>query len=72
MVPGGGVLVMAIRYLKTGMTEDIRAEDDATVRQNVEAILKNIEARGDLAVRELSEKFDNYSPAQFKLSESDI
>ena len=72
MVPEGGVLVMAIRYLKTGKAEDIRAEDDATVRQNVEAILKNIEARGDLAVRELSEKFDNYSPAQFKLSESDI
>lgn len=63
---------MAIRYLKTGKAEEIRAEDDATVRQNVEAILKNIETHGDLAVRELSEKFDNYSPAQFKLSDSDI
>ena len=31
---------MAIRYLKTGKAEEIRADDDATVRQNVEAILK--------------------------------
>jgi sulfopropanediol 3-dehydrogenase len=38
----------------------------------VEATLKDIEARGDAAVRALSEKFDSYSPISFKLSQSEI
>ena len=63
---------MAIRYLKEGKTEAARAEDDAQVRQNVEAILASIETEGDVAVRRLSEKFDSYSPASFRLSEADI
>jgi sulfopropanediol 3-dehydrogenase len=63
---------MAIRYLKEGKTESARAEDDAQVRQNVEAILASIETEGDAAVRRLSEKFDSYSPASFRLSEADI
>jgi sulfopropanediol 3-dehydrogenase len=32
------------------------------VRATVEGILGDIEARGDAAVRELSEKFDGYKP----------
>ena len=63
---------MAIRYLKEGKTESARAEDDAQVRQNVEVILASIETEGDVAVRRLSEKFDSYSPASFRLSEADI
>ncbi len=63
---------MAIEYLKRGKPEADRAVDDATTRAVVEATLKDIEARGDAAVRELSEKFDNYSPASFRLTESDI
>ena len=63
---------MTIRYLKEGKTESARAEEDAQVRQNVEAILASIEAEGDAAVRRLSEKFDSYSPASFRLSEADI
>ena len=63
---------MAIRYLKEGKTESARAEDDAQVRQNVEAILASIETEGDVAVRRLSEKFDSYSPASFRLSKADI
>jgi sulfopropanediol 3-dehydrogenase len=38
----------------------------------VEGILQDIESRGDQAVRELSEKFDKYTPASFRLSESEI
>ena len=34
--------------------------------------LKNIEINGDAAVRELSKKFDNYAPENFKLSEKEI
>ncbi|MDW3182385.1 histidinol dehydrogenase [Roseobacter sp.] len=63
---------MAIEYLKRGKPETERAEDDAKTRAAVEATLADIEARGDVAVRELSEKFDNYSPASFKLSQQEI
>ncbi len=63
---------MTIEYLKRGKPEADRAEDDAKIRAVVEATLKDIETRGDTAVRELSEKFDNYSPPAFKLSDSEI
>ncbi|ASS60508.1 histidinol dehydrogenase [Rhizobium leguminosarum] len=63
---------MATTYIKRGKPENERSEDDQKVRFAVENILKDIEARGDAAVRELSEKFDKYSPASFKLSASEI
>ncbi len=63
---------MTIEYLKTAKSEAERAEDDAKVRSAVEATLGDIEARGDEAVRELSEKFDNYSPDSFRLSIAEI
>ncbi len=61
-----------ITHLKEGKPADERAEDNVKVREVVESTLAEIEARGDAAVRELSEKFDNYSPASFRLSEQDI
>lgn len=63
---------MSISYLKRGITQEKRSEDDAKVQSSVESILKEIETRGDIAVREFSEKFDNYSPPAFRLSESEI
>lgn len=63
---------MTIEYLKRGKAAEARAEDDAKTRATVEAILKDIETHGDTAVRELSEKFDKYSPASFRLSDEDI
>ncbi|CUX66087.1 Histidinol dehydrogenase 2 [Agrobacterium tumefaciens str. Kerr 14] len=63
---------MTITYLKRGKPEAERSADDSKVRSTVEEVLKDIEARGDAAVRELSEKFDNYSPPSFKLSTGDI
>ncbi|SDX81829.1 sulfopropanediol 3-dehydrogenase [Ruegeria halocynthiae] len=63
---------MAIEYLKRGKPEADRAEDDAQTRAVVEATLKDIETRGDAAVRELSEKFDNYAPESFRLSQLQI
>ena len=59
-------------YLKRGKPEDERAEDDAKVREVVEAALKEIETRGDAAVRELSTRFDNYTPEAFRLTDADI
>ncbi|MBW4710368.1 histidinol dehydrogenase [Roseobacter sp. YSTF-M11] len=63
---------MAIEYLKTGKPAAERADDDAKTRAAVEATLADIEARGDVAVRELSEKFDDYSPDSFRLSAAEI
>ncbi|MBI4924014.1 MAG: histidinol dehydrogenase [Devosia nanyangense] len=63
---------MSVIHLKHGKAEAARSEDDAKVRASVESILKDIEARGDAAVRDLSEKFDKYSPHSFRLSEGEI
>ena len=63
---------MAISYLKRGKPDADRAEDDARTRAVVETTLRDIEARGDAAVRELSEKFDGYAPPSFKLSQAEI
>ena len=63
---------MAIKYLKQGKTDAAKAIDDAEVSEIVKSTLKAIEARGDEAVREFSEKFDNYTPKSFKLSPAEI
>lgn len=63
---------MPVTYLKRGKTDADRAEDDQKTRAVVEATLKDIEDRGDVAVRELSEKFDKYTPDSFKLSREQI
>jgi len=61
-----------IRHIKTGLSAETKAENSAQVRKTVEAILADIAARGEAAVREYSEKFDKWSPASFRLSESEI
>jgi sulfopropanediol 3-dehydrogenase len=61
-----------IRILKQGATEAEKTEADRKVRQTVEAILEDIAARGDAAVRELSVKFDNWEPASFRLRPDEI
>src|ERR1700719_202111 len=61
-----------IRHLKSGQSAETKAENSAQVRSTVEAILSDIGARGEAAVREYSEKFDKWSPPSFKLSEAEI
>lgn len=61
-----------IRYLKKGATEAETAEADRKVRQTVEGILEDVSRRGDAAVRELSVKFDSWSPVSFRLSDNEI
>jgi sulfopropanediol 3-dehydrogenase len=63
---------MAITHLKSGKPEAERAEDDAAVRATVEGILADIEARGDAAVAELSQKFDGVTRPAFRLTASEI
>ncbi|ANN73383.1 histidinol dehydrogenase [Bordetella bronchialis] len=61
-----------IRYLKRGRTAQVKTDSDAKVRATVEAIIRDIETRGDDAVREYSRKFDNWDPADFRLSRDEI
>ena len=63
---------MAIQYIKRGKTSQQKAEADAHVQAAVRAILADISARKDEAVRELSLKFDSWDPPDFKLSEGQI
>jgi histidinol dehydrogenase len=60
---------MAIHYLKHGRTAEESSQDAAKVRDTVTGILADVTARGDEAVRELSAKFDNWSPERFRLSD---
>jgi sulfopropanediol 3-dehydrogenase len=63
---------LMIRYLKRGKDIQQRTDDDAKVRTTVEGIIKAVEERGDAAVRDYSRQFDNWDPADFQLSISDI
>ena len=63
---------MTIKYIKKGIDEKQRSQDNDEVKKIVEENLKKIEVEGDTYVRELSKKFDNYSPQNFKLSENEI
>ncbi len=60
------------KHLKERIGEAEEKEYDAQVRRTVEDILRDIEDRGDAAVRNLSEKFDKWSPASFRLSGEEI
>jgi sulfopropanediol 3-dehydrogenase len=61
-----------IRHLKRGKDQQGRADDDAQVRATVEGILKDIEQRGDEAVREYSQRFDRWDPERFTLDRGQI
>src|SRR3954467_2804398 len=60
------------RFLERGMDAGAIEEADAKVRATVESILGEIKARGDDAVRALSEQFDKWSPASFKLTAQEV
>jgi len=57
-------------HLKRRIAETITDEIDRKVRQTVEGILGAVKSRGDAAVREYSEQFDQWTPK--KLSRTDI
>ena len=63
---------MPVEYLKHGKAESEISDDDNKIRVIVESTLHEIKSRGDDAVRELSEKFDNYTPPSFKLTQEEI
>ncbi len=61
-----------VRFLKQGISAADDAAEQAKVRATVEGIIADVEKRGDAAVREMSEKFDKWSPDSFRLSEAEI
>ena len=63
---------MAVRYLKESKSVLERSKDDAKVRYIVEETLADIENRGDAAIRDLAQKFDNYFRPSYKLSPDEI
>ncbi len=60
------------RWLKRGMDASAVKAADAKVRETVEGILAQVDERKDAAIRELSEKFDKWSPKDFRLSAQEI
>ena len=59
-------------FLKRRIAREVSDALDAKVRQTVEAILEDVGKRGDAAVRELSAKFDQWSPPSFRLSTAQL
>jgi sulfopropanediol 3-dehydrogenase len=60
------------RHLKRGVDASAIKAADAKVREMVEQILADVDAHKDAAVRELSQKFDKWSPTSFKLAPSEV
>src|SRR3974390_1666322 len=63
---------MMPRHIKTAALAGQREEADAKTRGTVETIIADVARRGDGAVRELSERFDKWSPPSFRLSDDEI
>ena len=61
-----------IRHLKRGRTASAKSDDDAKVRATVESIIRDVEVRGDEAVRQYSRQFDNWDPEDFRLSRAQV
>jgi sulfopropanediol 3-dehydrogenase len=61
-----------IQTIKSGKPAQAKADSASQVRSTVETLLADIGQRGDAAVREYSSRFDQWSPAAFRLSDEEI
>ena len=61
-----------VRVLKSGMNVETQLSLNEAVQGTVQGIISDIRARGDDALRELSQKFDGWSPPAFRLSTEQI
>jgi sulfopropanediol 3-dehydrogenase len=59
-------------WLKSGLDQSEVAAADKKTRETVEAILADISARGNAAVRDLSTRFDNWDRDDYRLSDAEI
>lgn len=60
------------KILKPGISDAAAHAADVKVQTIVAGILEDIRLRGDVAVRELSVKFDNWNPPDFKMTPEQI
>ncbi|MBV8505260.1 MAG: histidinol dehydrogenase, partial [Alphaproteobacteria bacterium] len=60
------------RHIKRAALAGGQEEADAKIRNTVETIIADVAKRGDAAVREMSERFDKWSPPSFRLSEDEV
>lgn len=61
-----------VQYLKSSNVENAHVAANATVSDTVARVLDDVRERGDAAVREYSEKFDEWLPENFLLSGEQI
>lgn len=61
-----------VEVLKAGKSQEEVSANDSKVSQIVADALKDVETRGDEAVKALSEKFDKWAPESFRLTEAQI
>lgn len=61
-----------VNVIKSGIEIKKKTEDQKKVREIVVGIIDDVETRGGVAVRELSEQFDDWSPQNFQLTNSEI
>ena len=61
-----------VKHIKRGISEDEVRAADLKIKETVDNILKDIRDHGDAAVREFSERFDNWSPESFRLSQPEV
>ena len=61
-----------VKIIKAGKSKEEVSKNDLQVSKIVADAIQDIEARGDAAVREYSEKFDKWSPASFRLTQEQI
>jgi sulfopropanediol 3-dehydrogenase len=61
-----------ITILKKGISEEQSREASNQVRDIVDGILQGITEHGDIHLREVSERLDNWSPPNFRLSEDEV
>jgi len=59
-------------YLKSAQPAEQNTARLAAVRETVTAIIADVRANGDRAVRHYSERFDRWSPASFRLEANEI
>ncbi len=61
-----------IRYIKKRSESNNVSEDKSSIEETVRSILRDIREKGDAALEHYSGHFDNWSPANFRLSEDEI
>ncbi len=59
-------------WLKKAKPQEDRRKEQQEVQKVVQRLIADVENRGDAAVREMSERFDHWSPEKFRLTREEI